>query len=492
MPTSELHVLKQLQLPDRYENLRSLLGERVAELVVEPSAEALQELRRAAEAIRARREGAYLPLMGPSGAGKTTLANSLNVFLPAAFAPTVPYSGPVDFDAMNKVLEHAVSRLRANDDRVMPLNFDHRESAPPDAKELATIKRFLRAPSLGARCIVVWPEVSQEIAREISSAYEAVAGRPAFNIPVEASGPAPETWPAIATHTLELVNQVPSLEDLGIAPENYDPSAYETLGAYLRDISNDFVRLRDEMIASTIKPMTLVVLYASESHNAGVLAQLTSGAKYGLLDSQALLAATPKSVIGRWWGKRRGLLTQTILKLNARAFCMPPAAAVAILRAYGSEETSSDLEALGVTRHGPARVAQYISRTDLGKFLAGAEAAAYEARGRPPEDARAAFAALAEKGLTTGRDKALNAAMAEGLKVFLHRSEIPYEEVGSEQQLSFVALIPDVRIERSGDVGCIEFAWRSGQFLDTSTRSEVAQYGLTKLKSYAVALGWAT
>lgn len=366
-----LHVLRALELPDRYENLQQRVGDRVAELLVESPEPMLREFRKVAESINIRREGAFVPIVGSSGVGKTTLANSLSVFLPEYFAPTAAYSGAVDYDAMNEIVGRAAEKLPADDKRIIPLNFDHRESAPPSPREAATLKRFLRVPSLGARAMIVWPEVSPQIADDIARGYIQIAGQPAFNMPVSVQGPEQDTWQDIVLHTLQLVNEIATIEELGVSPRDYDPEAYTTLGEFTRRISNDFIALRDELLAETRKPINLVILYASESYTAGVLTQLTSGAKYGLFDSQALLAATPNSVIGRWWGGKRGLLTQTILKLNARGFSLPPATSIAILRAYGPSDVVSDLEVLGVTRHPPYRVSEYLGRTDFGKYLLG-------------------------------------------------------------------------------------------------------------------------
>lgn len=458
---------------------------------MDPGEDTLKAFRRAATSVRARNEGAFAPVVAQSGAGKTTLASSLSGFLPDLYGPTVAYSGPVDYEALNTTVARVREKLPADDARIIPINLDHRESAPPDGRELATIKRFLRAPSLGVGTILIWPEVAPELAADIARAFGRIAGEYAFEVPIVVQGPGREAWRDITSHTLQLVNQVPSIEELGLSPRDYDPSGFPTIGAFMRRISNDFTALVDGLLASTQRPLSLVILYASESYNAGVLSQLTSGAKYGLLDSQALISATPNSVIGRWWASHRGLLTQTILKLNARAYCLPPAMSVAVLRAYGPREIVDDLEALGVSRRPPGGVHQYLARSDFGKFLAGSDAAAYEARGRPAEDARAAMSVLAEKGFTYGRDKSLNQAMIEGTRAFLDKEGVTYVEAGSERQLDFCPLIPDNFVDRGEDILCVEYTWRAGDFLDSSKRSVVAQYALNKLKNYAVALGWA-
>ena len=150
-----------------------------------------------------------------------------------------------------------------------------------------------------------------------------------------------------------------------------------------------------------------------------------------------------------------------------------------------------DLEDLGVSRQTPHTLSKYVARSDFGKFLAGSGASAYEARGRPAEDARAAMQVLAEKGFTYGRDKGLNEAMLDGIRVFMDKEGVSSPANGFEKQLDFCPLIPDNFIDRGDDILCVEYTWRAGDFLGTSHRSEVASYALTKLKNYAVALGWA-
>jgi energy-coupling factor transporter ATP-binding protein EcfA2 len=492
MDNQRLHILKTLSLPDRYERLRERLGDRVAELIVQPSPETLAEFRRAASSINIRGEGMLVPLSATSGSGKTTLANSLTIFFPDAYTPTEIYTGEINYNSMNEVVKQARKEFSHDDRRIIPINIDHREGYPPTTSELSTIKRFLRAPSLGSRSIVVWPETDSGIAQEISEDYISIAGESVIGLPVSVRGPDPETWQDITLHTLKLSNPVPAVDELGISPYDYVPAKFENIGSFMRRISNDFAKYLDELLRATKTPLNLVIVYVSESYDAGVLSQLSSGAEYGLLDSHALLSATPGSMIGRWWSDRRGLLTQTIYKLNAHGFCLPPAASVAILRAYGPPDIIADLKSAGVGKRPPSRIHKYISRTDIGKYLVGDDTSAYETRGKPPEDAREAIALLASNNrFVHAKDKSLNAAMLDALRVYLEKSEIPFVSLTNEKKLGFCELIPDNAIETEQEVICLEYTWRSRDFLSSAKRSAVAQYALRKLKNYAVKLGWA-
>jgi hypothetical protein len=139
----------------------------VARLLVPPGLDTVEALRKVSLSVVNRGEGYLVPVVGPSGAGKTTLGNNVSTFLPGEFTPTVVHTGEVTFEALTSTVVGAMSGLATNDTRPMPLNIDHRESAPPSAEELAAIKRFAREPSGGYRCAVLWPETSDDIGSQI-------------------------------------------------------------------------------------------------------------------------------------------------------------------------------------------------------------------------------------------------------------------------------------------------------------------------------------
>src|SRR5262249_54968509 len=142
-----------------------------------PPVATLDAFRKAAASVKARREGMFIPISAPSGTGKTTLGNSFSTFLPTDFAPTITSSATsIDYDSLNQAIIKARQRLGANDQRIIPINIDHRESDAPSSSELAVIKRFLRAPSAGSNCLVIWPSTNNQIAQKMGSEFEEIAG----------------------------------------------------------------------------------------------------------------------------------------------------------------------------------------------------------------------------------------------------------------------------------------------------------------------------
>lgn len=175
---------------------------------------------------------------------------------------------------------------------------------------------------------------------------------------------------------------------------------------------------------------------------------------------------------------------------NARVFSLSPAVTVPILARNGPKEVRDALSALGIESRGPAKLAAIIARSDLGKYFSDELQPTSEDRGHPADKSRPAFELLGEKGFTAGKDKDLNRAMAEALRSFFNKKKIDFESVESETTLKFCSLIPDNSVHVSGQVACVEYTWRSRDFLASGHKASVAKYLLKKLRAYARELGW--
>lgn len=483
------HLLEELKFPSRYERLVEQLGSEVARLLVSPGAETQHDLEAVAYAIRQGDEGLLCPMFALPGTGKTTLAQNLEAFHTNLYGPTLKYSGDLTSDALGAaVRKHRGDRMAASDERLIPVNIDSREALPPNAAEMAELKQFLRTNE-GARAALLWPTTKQDIADDMSWRYEEIAGGIPVKLPLRVEGPPQETWSAIAADTVRLVNHVDSLELL-INLDDYDPANYASIGTFLRAMSRDFMQRRLDLLRSTRKPLSLTIIFGSESNDAGILSQLTSSTRYGLLDGSALVGVTKDSTIGQWWDVRRGLLTQTIVQLDAHAFALSPTTTVAMLRQFGEEAVRQDLATLNFKPKGITACTTAIGRSDLGRHLLGERRSAYETRGNPGDASVTAFSLLAEKGLiSNNRDRELNKSIALALKDFLSADKA-VSEVRAEKVLDGTSLIPDISIITEEIAHGVEFAWRSGGFLTSKNRSNCAIYILSKLRNYATAMGW--
>ena len=119
--------------------------------------------------VRTRSSGQFLPILGETGVGKTTLASTLRTCLPDLYTQTYPHKASITVADLSEAINAHVRTLAADDRKIVPVLIDDREAAPPSTAELAAIKSFLRHPNPGARCLVIWPEVTTETAGKMPS-----------------------------------------------------------------------------------------------------------------------------------------------------------------------------------------------------------------------------------------------------------------------------------------------------------------------------------
>lgn len=493
MTVDRKHILRTLELPARYEPLERRLGDAVVKLLAPPDEE-LRTMKAVAHSVNKTSEGVFIPILGSTGAGKTTFADNVSFYAPELYAPTAIHKDPtITINGLEGAVSSARSRLKEDETRIIPINIDHRENSPPSQEEMSSIKRFLRTQTRGCPSVVLWPETDETTAEDMARRYTQIAGASPVELPLRFSGPPRDQWAGIAKETIDLCND-PSAElllDLGVNPDTYKPEEFSTIGEFLRAIANDFAAMVTGLDESLNKPTHLIVLYVCESLDRGVLGELSQGRTAGLCDTHRLLQATPGSDEGKYWSDRRGSLVQTAFKLDARILSLPPAPVIALLRRYGPTEVQELFDTVGVKMQSPASLKDYLERSDLGNLLMGKGEFTYETRGKPAEDAQAAMQLLAgEFGYEHGKDKSLNKALLTGLVELLPLLGINLSASGAEQQLDYAKLIPDVHLVIDGHVYCIEFVWRSGEALATGRRSEVAKYALRKLKNYASKMGW--
>ncbi|WP_152680309.1 hypothetical protein [Chromobacterium subtsugae] len=483
------HILDQLQFPDRYETLESYAGINIANILIPPTKKIMDDFEFLTMEIKSRREGVLVPITGESGIGKTTFASNLTQWIPNEFSSTLQYSKAISYENLSTSYNEAIYNLPENDNRIIPINIDHREGNPPSDQEIAEIKRFLRTTNKKP-ALLIWPETNESNANLISKKYSQIAGALGIDVPAKVYGPDRDLWQQIASSTMQLVNGVNNLELLGVDPKNYDTKKYRTLGQFLREIQQDFNREKFKLKKSTQKPINVIIAFPSESTDPGILTSLYNNARYGLLDAAALINSTPNSAIGKWWNDRRNILIRAIVQMNVNAFCMPPAASISCLRNASDTNGAKALDDLGIRRYGLARAARDLGRSDFGRFLLTGTLAGSEGRGTPATDAVAAFKHIAKEGFNLGKDKELNKIMSNAIESLLKENNSEFEEIRYEKKLDFCPLIPDNSIYRYNEVVCIEYTWRQGEFLDSGNKSNVAQYILNKLKNYVIELGW--
>lgn len=462
---SHIDLLGRLTLPDRYESLVSLLGNEVARLLMPPVQENIDGLGRVVEEARSSRKGVFVPVLGRSGIGKTTLISSLAQWFPKEIAETLTYQGAIHNDEMIEAVQNCLKRRDANDKRILALLVDHREGDPPTTAELAQIKRFIRECPDDCINIVFWPDTIEANSRAMSTNFEQIAGTQAIPLPFNVCGPQREAWSDIARQTLELSNNMSDITRLGVDPNDYDPSNFYTIGEYIGHVRREFLLLREKLKNELEKPVEIIIAFACENTTPGVISDFTNHSEYGLLGANALLHIH-QGAVGRWWAGRRSLLTRAIIQLNVRCIALSPSTSMSLLRNCGDQDNKLFAEA-GLRRYGPARAHFDLSRSDLGRFLLQQPATRHEGRGTPPKNALTAFQCLAKEGFYLGKDKKHNHTLARGIDGFLKENAAEFLAVHSESSLPFASIQPDIWIDRPNGIQAVEVTWRKGRFLDS-------------------------
>lgn len=148
----------------------------MASLRITPSREDVDSLKALATEVLTRDEGILVPLSGQTGIGKTTFAMNASQWVPTLFGPTLSYDGDIAFDTLVSAAKTFVKPLPADSRRIVSINVDHRENAPPSDEELATLTRFLRTNAAGVPSLVFWPETNSGTAEALASRYIDSAG----------------------------------------------------------------------------------------------------------------------------------------------------------------------------------------------------------------------------------------------------------------------------------------------------------------------------
>ena len=123
-------------------------------------------------------------------------------------------------------------------------------------------------------------------------------------------------------------------------------------------------------------------------------------------------------------------------------------------------------------------------------LLKGEQIRAYEARGTPAKVSLDGFKNWPKRVLPQAEIKFWTGLFKKPGLNFSNESGISFLGIQAEKSLGFLALIPDTAIQRDAGAVCIEYHWRSGDFLRPSNRSDVAGYALHKIRDYVRQLEW--
>lgn len=488
MATNPPHVLAEIDLPSRYESLVRKVGVEVTRILHQPSERDLRDAELVAMGVLKSSEGSFIPVHGITGSGKTTFLSNLSYYNPNIYFRTVEFTGEINYDELSNIIDYTNFNTEFVDNKVLPIIVDHRESNPPDENELSEIKRFLRKDKNGKQAILFWLFTNKEKAEYTSKEYIRISGKQPVDIPLYFIGVDRNLWGNIAELTIRIVNRLEDTEGLGIDFNVEVKKEHRSVGEYLRHLSLLVTARSYELLHANKIPISVNIVFISESSDQGILGSLTSSSRYGLASHQALLGATRNSSIGRWWKGKEAILSQAILTLDVRIVHLTPTAVISILAKYGDDETKALLGTWGIKNPGPTVLVRNFENSDYGKILIGTEIDVHEARGAAGVRSNENFKRLAEHGFTSGQDKIYNKAIAKAIEQLYLDNFIEHAEIVAEKKLMELPIIPDILVTKNDRLVANEFAWRSGEFNTSGHRADIAFYVLNKIKGYHEAM----
>jgi hypothetical protein len=470
---------EDLHLPDRFEALRGT-GTDALRAFVYPVDPALEVIESRFSEIAAARRGGLTILHGTTGAGKSTFLNTVGLFCGGIITERVPRS-------VNVAEMLAAIGGSGGEKRVLVL--EGREalgtvSAQSIEETIHAVNVFVRSPE-GSETLVVWPANTEELAAHLADCGRRVGADALFGVgdPVQRfNGPPRDQYAAIATRTVEALNDGASLATLGISETVAGDlaSTATTLGEFMGLVREALLRngalVRSLMRKERYRMWTLVI--AGNEPEMDVAA-LTRGS-HGLVDVDRLLTATNANVVTelKRMPERIGLLATN---LDARLLHMDMITALSIARAHGDDHLHGLMrrEKMSTT---PSRGENPIARlraSELGVLLA-ADALGLRRRGaQPGGGTKKAFESLAR--IASKDDGAINRAIGTALAEGGLISEFA-PEVNLGTELVFES---DLRVIRAEEPIRVEIMWRK-----STSRAAIANYVLGKLQNYGRAIGY--
>lgn len=173
-----------VSVPARYEALRDSVGSnRVSQVLLEPTAD-MPMLKQAIAEVHTSRQGKLLFVQGDPGSGKTSLAESLAIYLGNAVGAVL--TSPPDFELPLAELPSWIAKERARiqlpPGKLVVVNLDGREVTNPDktttTAAMTNLNALLRrTPDM----LLLWPIINRSFADDAIEQLSQVGGQTALS-----------------------------------------------------------------------------------------------------------------------------------------------------------------------------------------------------------------------------------------------------------------------------------------------------------------------
>lgn len=470
-----------VSIPDRFEPLAERVGrERVSQVLLDSRPD-LDAMKQALAEVTAAGQGKLAFVLGTAGSGKTSLAESLPIYL-ADIVDRV-LTPPAQYDLtvadLPRWIADAVRTRPSSQDRVTVVNLDGRENPTIDEGAVVNLNALLRrTPHL----LALWPVTRRQFADEAVARLRELGGLTAL-----AKAPIHELVGIDRSRYFDVLGMIltvlgVSLRDAAVSDDEARAlvAVASTVGDYLGRVQNLVVERYDLGELGTTLPRLYVVITSNAEDTTQHCRMLRRGNGF-FVDPDRLLQFSRANVADDW--RRRA-------QTNARQ-ALPFIASLFELRLVNVSNSavvnacafSADSELRGaVRRHYPSPVSSNagnaLKGSALVRVLTGQEdvGTAASSAGAP---VRKAYTEL--QRMTGRKHREINAAILDIARKQLH-IQLPGLRFENEP-IRDKGLRVDAWVERERErPEAIEFNHRAEH--DTAPAA-IASYVLTKVQDYA-------
>jgi hypothetical protein len=467
------------RVPIRFESVEKMVNGYDLQSLIIPVEEGLTRFKQIYEDMMSSLCGAFLILRGETGSGKTTLLHTLGLFLDGVETIVIRRDEPI---------RETLGGLGPFDGPFRAVVIESREALSDTSdveieSVILAINAFART-RIGERTVVVWPCNSEPIAAKLVASARQIGGEALLGVeePVfRYLGPPRNEYLRIARNTIAMFNAGASLADLGIAEERAEQlaSQAETIGKFLNLIQVEERKNREILVGklSNREQCRMWVVVVAKNDPKPDVGVLTRG-QYSTADIDRLMASTDANVVReiKEHPERLGLLAATF---DAKILFLPALTAIEIVEDFADDPLRTELKKRGFSVSGGTQSEQRLLESALASALQGEPVGTLRRGAKPKAERLAPFDVI--MAIAQTNDEAPNRAIGQALVDcdLIERFEQEVDLGGGLSRKSDLVCNPHVDPVR------LEVMWRT----DT-TRSEIANYVLTKLFNYGRAIGY--
>lgn len=469
-----------LRIPTRYEALLQTVGRsNLSQVILKPLKD-LVAITQAIIEVKSAQQGKIVFLLGDSGAGKTTLAASTQIYLNDQVSDVlVP---PADYTLPLGELPAWLSKnVKTDKSKITLVNLDGRELPSLDhnarAAAMVNLNAYLRRTP---RILVVWPVIQQSFAEELIGVLKDVGGASALSssaIHKVLGLKDSEFYDALQ---LILTTTGARLEDAAVTRQEVEvlASRCNSIGQYLEKVNNLVVERFDTSEIGFALPRVNIIV-TSNGDSAESCRMLRRGSKF-LADPERLLQFSRSNSADDWRKRAErnarhslpfiaSLFELRILHLtassvvNACAFSSSPAISKAVRKHYPNPVKSNAKNTL--------------QNSSLYRALTGSDDVG-PAGGATTPAVSGAFAEIQALSKTEHRaiNEAIVAVLTGQLNMQLPDLDFEYEPHEDE------GLRVDVWFKTDSRPTTLEFTHRMSEELSPAS---ISSYVLSKITDYA-------